>query len=93
VMASYRHHQQAMPFYTGWREVLVSFRGELAPWGQGSDAAASFIATDAGLRALWSSGTCVILVINRRDFAVLGPTLSPAPRQIGAEGKKLAVTN
>ncbi len=93
VMASYRHHQQAMPFYTGWREVLVSFRGELAPWAGSSDAAASFIASDAGLRSLWSSGTCVILVINQRDFAVLGPTLSPAPRQIGAEGKKLAITN
>jgi 4-amino-4-deoxy-L-arabinose transferase-like glycosyltransferase len=93
VMASYRHHQQAMPFYTGWREVLVSFRGELAPWAEDRDAAPSFIASDAELRSLWSSGACVILVINRRDFAVLGPTLSPPPRHVGAEGKKVAVIN
>ncbi|HZY60317.1 MAG TPA: glycosyltransferase family 39 protein [Candidatus Binataceae bacterium] len=93
LMASYRHHVQALPFYTGWREALVGYRGELAPWGEGDDAARSFIATDEALRTLWSSGTCVILVVNRRDFAVLGARLAPPPRQIGAEGKKLAITN
>ncbi len=93
VMASYRHHVQALPFYTGAREALVSYRGELAPWGSTPDAAPSFIATDDALRARWSSGTCIILVINRRDLKVLGPTLNPRPRQIGAEGKKLAITN
>lgn len=75
VMASYRHHVQALPFYTGWREALVSYRGELAPWGSSADAAPSFIATDDALRALWKSGACVILVINRRDFPALGATL------------------
>ncbi len=93
VMASYRHQIQALPFYTGWREALVSYRGELAPWGWSADAAASFIATDDALRARWSSGSCVILVINRRDFSRLGPTLNPPARQIAVEGKKLAITN
>jgi 4-amino-4-deoxy-L-arabinose transferase-like glycosyltransferase len=93
VMASYRHHVQALPFYTGWREALVGYRGELAPWGWSADAAASFIATDDALRTRWSSGSCVILVINRRDFSRLGPTLNPPPRQIVVEGKKLAITN
>jgi len=93
VMASYRHHVQALPFYTGWREALVGYRGELAPWGSGSEAAPSFIATDADLRARWNSGGCVILVINRRDFSRFGVTLKPPPRQIAAEGQKLAVTN
>jgi 4-amino-4-deoxy-L-arabinose transferase-like glycosyltransferase len=93
VMASYRHHVQALPFYTGWREALVGYRGELAPWGSNPDAAPSFIADDAELRARWSSGACVILVINRRDFPSLAPTLKPPPRQIGGEGKKLAITN
>ncbi|HEY2107597.1 MAG TPA: glycosyltransferase family 39 protein, partial [Candidatus Binataceae bacterium] len=93
VMASYHHHVQALPFYTGWREALVGYRGELAPWGSAADAAPSFIATDDELRARWSSGSCVILVINRRDFSGLGPTLNPPPRQIAVEGKKLAITN
>jgi len=93
VMASYRHHVQALPFYTGWREALVGYRGELAPWGWSGDAAATFISTDDVLRALWSSGQCVILVINQRDLAVLGPTLRPPPRQIGSEGKKRAISN
>ena len=93
VMASYRHHVQALPFYTGWREALVGYRGELAPWGWSPDAAPSFIASDDALRARWNSGSCVILVINRGDFSRLGPTLNPPPRPIAAEGKKLAITN
>ena len=93
MMASYRHHVQALPFYTGWRETLVGYRGELAPWSNSAEAAASFLGNDDDLRARWSSGACLILVINRRDFSRLGPALSPSPRQIGAEGKKLAIIN
>jgi len=93
VMASYRHHVQALPFYTGWPEVLVGYRGELAPWGSSVDAAAAFINTDDALRSVWGSGRCVILVINRPDFEVVGPTLTPQPRRIGSEGKKIAITN
>ena len=92
-MASYRHHVQALPFYTGWREVLVSYQGELAPWGWSPEAAPSFIATDDALRARWSSGACVIMVINRLDFAGFEATLDPAPRRGAEEGKKLAITN
>ena len=93
VMASYHHHVQALPFYTGWREVLVGYRGELAPWGSSADAASAFIGTDDALRSIWGSGKCVILVINQRDFRILGPTLTPPPGRIGSEGKKLAITN
>ncbi len=92
-MASYRHHVQALPFYTGWREALVSYRGELAPWSWSPEAAASFIADDDELRARWSSGKCLILVINRRDYDRMAKTFDPAPRRIGTEGKKLAITN
>jgi 4-amino-4-deoxy-L-arabinose transferase-like glycosyltransferase len=93
VMASYHHHVQALPFYTGWREALVGYRGELGPWGESPDAADSFIATDDALRSLWASGECVIVVINWNDLTHLGPTLNPPPRQIGREGKKVAITN
>ena len=93
VMASYRHHVQALPFYTDWREALVGYRGELAPWGWSGEAGATFINSDDILRALWSSSQCVILVINQRDLKVMGPTLRPPPEQIGSEGKKSAITN
>lgn len=93
VLASYRHDVKALPFYTGMREALVSYRGELAPFSRTPDAQASFIPSDQALRELWSSGRCVILVINRRDVPHMVPTLSPPPRQIGEEGKKVALTN
>ncbi len=93
VIASYRHHVQALPFYTGKREALVGYRGELAPWSWSADAAPSFIVSDRALQERWNSGACTILVINRRDFARVAAMLAPAPRRIGAEGKKLAVTN
>jgi 4-amino-4-deoxy-L-arabinose transferase-like glycosyltransferase len=93
VIASYRHHVQALPFYTGEREALVDYRGELAPWSWSADAAPSFIVSDQALQARWNSGACTILVINRRDFARVAALLAPSPRRIGAEGKKLAVTN
>ena len=34
-LASYHHQVQALPFYTERREVLVGYRGELAPRGPG----------------------------------------------------------
>ena len=46
VVGSYRHDVHSIPFYTGFREALVSYRGELAPFGDGADAAASFIHND-----------------------------------------------
>jgi 4-amino-4-deoxy-L-arabinose transferase-like glycosyltransferase len=93
VIASYRHHVQALPFYTEEREALVDYRGELAPWSWSADAAPSFITSDEALRSRWSSGACTIVVINRRDFDRIAGTLTPPPRQLGAEGKKLAITN
>jgi 4-amino-4-deoxy-L-arabinose transferase-like glycosyltransferase len=59
LLASYRHHVQALPFYTGQREQLVGYRGELAPFGDSPEAAASFIATDMRLQALWASHSCI----------------------------------
>ncbi len=93
VLASYRHNVQSLPFYTGFREALISYRGELAPFGGSPDASASFIPADQGLAALWRSGKCVVLVANRRDLATLTGILRPAPSIIGCEGKKLALYN
>jgi 4-amino-4-deoxy-L-arabinose transferase-like glycosyltransferase len=92
VLGSYRHFVQSLPFYTGAREALISYRGELAPFGDSTDAAASFIADDASLRATWGSGRCMVVVANRKDLRLL-ETLSPAPVIIGCEGKKFALSN
>jgi 4-amino-4-deoxy-L-arabinose transferase-like glycosyltransferase len=91
-LASYRHLVQSLPFYTGGREALVSYRGELAPFGDSADAAASFIASDAALKALWDSNKCVVLVANRKDLRTLEALIGPL-RQLAAEGRKVAVTN
>lgn len=91
-LVSYHHFVQALPFYTGRLEKLVGYRGELAPFGDGPDAAGTFLATDARLRALWST-ECVVLIVNRADLGQLVPVLDPKPLVLGCEGKKLALGN
>jgi len=92
VVGSYRHDVHSIPFYTGYREALVSYRGELAPFGDSPDAAASFINSDDAMRGLWSSGQCFALIVNRKDLGVL-KTLVPAPVAVACEGKKVALIN
>jgi len=92
VVGSYRHDVHSIPFYTGFREALVSYRGELAPFGDGPDAAASFIDNDDTLRKRWASDECFVLIANRKDLATL-ETLTPAPVIVGCEGKKVALSN
>jgi 4-amino-4-deoxy-L-arabinose transferase-like glycosyltransferase len=93
VLASYRHDVQSLPFYTGFREALVSYRGELAPFSTSEGARASFIASDKALAKLWGSGACVVLVANRRDLGTLAAILTPKWTVVGCEGKKLALYN
>jgi len=93
LLISYRHFVQALPFYTGRREILVQYWGELAPFAQTPDERAGFVGTAAKLREVWTSNRCVVLIANRGDLAELSKTLSPVPRIIGCEGKKLALYN
>lgn len=93
-LASYRHFVQSLPFYTGYREALVDYRGELAPFGSGPDARASFIATDADLALLWHGPGCAVLVVNQNDLAHVRSLLgSEDTVVVGCEGKKLALYN
>jgi hypothetical protein len=92
-MASYRHFVQSLPFYTGHREALVDYRGELAPFGLGDDARESFIATDAELAQLWRGPGCAILIVNRDDLPHLRALLGSAAAIVACEGKKLALYN
>jgi 4-amino-4-deoxy-L-arabinose transferase-like glycosyltransferase len=91
-LASYHHFVQGLPFYTGVREALVGYRGELAPFGDLPDASGSFIESESKLAELWRD-RCVVLIANRRDIGALQRLLAPAPQPIAAEGKKLALTN
>jgi len=93
VLASYRHIEQSLPFYLKRREVLVGFRGELAPFSSGADAKGSFLDNDSALATLWHSGRCVVLVINRGDLSRILPQLGPLSRPVAAEGKKIALVN
>ncbi|HUN59588.1 MAG TPA: glycosyltransferase family 39 protein [Candidatus Binataceae bacterium] len=92
-LTSYHHQIQALPFYTGNREILVGYRGELASFGDTPDALGSFIATDAQFASLWSSPSCVVLIANRNDLTHLKALLQPAGSIIGCEGKKFALLN
>jgi len=92
-LASYRHFVQSLPFYTGYREALVDYRGELAPFGLGPDAREGFIATDAGLAQLWHGPGCAVLVVNQNDLPHVRALLGSGPTIIGCEGKKLALSN
>ena len=92
-LASYRHFVQALPFYTGYREALVDYRGELAPFGLGPDARESFIATDAGLAQLWHGPGCAVLVVNQNDLPHVRALLGTEATIVGCEGKKLALAN
>ncbi len=91
-LMSFGHFEQALPFYTGLREVLVNYRGELQPFGPRA-ATGSVFATNVQLRDAWRSGQCIVLVANRSDVSELARLLSAKPRPIGCEGKKVALTN
>ncbi len=93
-LASYRHYVQSLPFYTHRRETRVEYWGELSEVSLPSPGRSSFlIGSDARLRQVWSSGACMILIVNDGDRKALADSLKPAPEIIGCEGKKLALYN
>jgi 4-amino-4-deoxy-L-arabinose transferase-like glycosyltransferase len=92
-LMSYRHFEQALPFYTGARETLVNYRGELEPFGPQRDPSGEVFATTSQLSDNWAADGCIVLVANRADLATLDNLLHPTPTLIGCEGKKLAFCN
>jgi len=51
------------------------------------------IGSEARLREIWSSGSCMVLIANARDLHALQDSLKPAPVVIGCEGRKFALYN
>jgi len=93
-LASYRHYVQSLPFYTRRRETRVEYWGELSEVSPPAPGRSPFlIGSDARLRQAWSSGACMILIVNDRDRNALADSLKPAPVVVGCEGKKLALYN
>jgi 4-amino-4-deoxy-L-arabinose transferase-like glycosyltransferase len=93
-LASYRHYVQSLPFYTRSRETRVEYWGELSEVSPPRSAKSPFlIGSDARLRQIWSSGSCMVLIANDRDLKALDDSLKPAPVVIGCEGKKFALYN
>jgi 4-amino-4-deoxy-L-arabinose transferase-like glycosyltransferase len=93
-LASYRHYVQSLPFYTRRRETRVEYWGELSEVSPPSPGKSPFlIGSDQRLLQEWSSGACMILIVNDRDRNALADRLKPAPVVLGCEGKKLALYN
>src|ERR1017187_5516758 len=93
-LASYRHYVQSLPFYTRRRETRVEYWGELSEFSPPSQGKSPFlIGSDARIRQVWSSGGCMVLIVNDRDRKALADSLKPAPAVVGCEGKKLALYN
>jgi 4-amino-4-deoxy-L-arabinose transferase-like glycosyltransferase len=93
-LASYRHYVQSLPFYTRSRETRVEYWGELSEVSPSTPGKSPFlIGSDARLRQIWSSGSCMVLIANARDLKGLDDLLKPAPVVIGCEGKKFALYN
>ena len=64
-LASYRHYVQSLPFYTRRRETRVEYWGELSEVSPPSPGKSPFlIGSEARLRQVWSSGSCMILIAN-----------------------------
>ena len=93
-LASYRHYVQSLPFYTRVRETRVEYWGELSEVSPPTVGKSPFlIGSEARLRQIWSSGSCMVLIANARDLKGLNDSLKPAPVVIGCEGKKFALYN
>jgi 4-amino-4-deoxy-L-arabinose transferase-like glycosyltransferase len=93
-LASYRHYVQSLPFYTRSRETRVEYWGELSEVSPDVPGKSPFlIGSEARLRQIWSSGSCMVLIANARDLKGLDDSLKPAPVVVGCEGKKFALYN
>ena len=93
-LASYRHYVQSLPFYTRSRETRVEYWGELSEVSPDVPGKSPFlIGSEARLRQIWSSGSCMVLIANARDLKGLNDSLKPAPVVVGCEGKKFALYN
>jgi len=94
VLGSYRHYVQSLPFYTGTIETRVEYWGELAETGEPETLDKRFfIGSESSLKHTWGSGTCMVLIVNRKDLAALTASLAPPPTVLGCEGKKIALLN
>jgi 4-amino-4-deoxy-L-arabinose transferase-like glycosyltransferase len=93
-LASYRHYVQSLPFYTRVRETRVEYWGELSEVSPATPGKSPYlIGSEARLRQVWSSSSCMVLIANARDLNGLEDSLKPAPAVIGCEGKKFALYN
>jgi len=92
-LGSYGHFVQSIPFYTGSREALIDFRGELDPFSGSDDAAASFVDGLPELDRIWSTSRCAVVIVNLRDLHKVVAALQPPPSIIACEGKKVALYN
>lgn len=91
LLASDHNFLQALPFYTGRREALVTYRGELAPFSYSPDAAGSFIKDRAAMARLWATSACTVLVADRHLAPIYLRILKPPARIIARQGDSVVL--
>lgn len=91
LLASDHNFLQALPFYTGRREALVTYRGELAPFSYSPDAAGSFIKDRATMVRLWAKSACTVLVADRHLAPIYLRILNPPARIIARQGDSVVL--
>ncbi|MGO9056773.1 MAG: phospholipid carrier-dependent glycosyltransferase [Candidatus Binataceae bacterium] len=92
LIASDHRFLQALPFYTGIREALVGYKGELEPFSHGPDAAGSFIGDRMAFTQLWSTSPCTMLIADGAWIAqIYLETLKPTPIVIAHEGASVVL--
>jgi len=92
VIASDNRFLQALPFYTGMREILVRYRGELEPFSHSPDAAPSFISDRLAFARLWLTAPCAMLIADGAWIEkIYRETLKPEPIVIAREGSSVVL--
>jgi len=85
-------YEQALPFYTGKRAVVVGDKGELEFGSRQGDQAAWFV-DEAAFMRLWQGDQPVVVLLKRGDFERISPRLVPPASVLGTKGKKMLISN
>jgi 4-amino-4-deoxy-L-arabinose transferase-like glycosyltransferase len=97
LVVSYRRIMQSLSFYTRSRITMLDPHGTFNEIDAGADSApdrARYFWTDVDrLRAEWGSGRRVFVATDRRMVPELDQTLSPAPRVLASDGRRVLLVN
>jgi 4-amino-4-deoxy-L-arabinose transferase-like glycosyltransferase len=91
-IACYRFYQQAMPFLTGKRVILVDYKGELEFGSEQADSSSWFI-DETRFSRLWNSPPRMFVVVKEHDLDRLRAGVGTAVRVLAKKGEIYLVSN